>query len=571
MQDRMGKLHPIAYASRSLTKAEKNYAVTELEGLGVVWALRHFRDYIFGYEITVCTDHRPLVGLFTNKSPTGKFARWLLTVQEFNPLFKYLPGKQNYVADALSRNVFLTSVFPCMDMDELKREQRDDPLWSNVISYLTHDIANLTVKLPVPLRELFMHDGLLCRSATLGVPARSVTQVVVPHKLIPNVLRLVHDTPQLAHPAKDRCLKQTRLRYFWPCMAKDIALYINRCLVCNSHKGTASAPQRVLQYPKPNQPWERVSMDTLGGLATTEKGNKYLLVVIDTFTRYCELIPISDKSAATVSLAFKIRIIDRYGCPKYLVTDNGGEFNNAMMDKLCELYRISHCNILPHHPASNGLAERLNRKIISHLTANINFQHDNWDDCMSDVQSSLNASYHKSIRETPHFALFGYDKVLPYEIWTAVRSTRYASDDPVGDRFRQTQLIHQRIASDLQRETDVFVDEANRRSRATPDLVGNLVMLRNFTRTNKTEPRYIGPYRVLEHVTGHRYKLKHVHSGTVREDHADNVKLLHYSDEFSADNSDNDDANPDNPATDHVSLPSSSRADPPRYNLRPRK
>lgn len=66
----------------------------------------------------------------------------------------------------------------------------------------------------------------------------------------------------------------------------------------------------MLQYPKPTQPWQRVSVDTLGGLATMENRNKYLLVVIGTFTRYCELTPIPDKSAVTVSLAFKIRMID---------------------------------------------------------------------------------------------------------------------------------------------------------------------------------------------------------------------------------------------------------------------
>lgn len=159
-------------------------------------------------------------------------------MQEFNPLFRYLPGKQNFVANALSCNVFLTSTFPCLIMDEPKGEQRDNPLWSNIISYLMHDTLDLTVKPPVPLREFFMHDGLLCRTAILGPPARSVTQLVVPNKLVPDVLCLVHDTRQLAHPAKDRCLKQTRLRYFWPCMV----LYIDCCLVCNTHKGITSAP-----------------------------------------------------------------------------------------------------------------------------------------------------------------------------------------------------------------------------------------------------------------------------------------------------------------------------------------
>ena len=562
LQERLGKLHPIAYASRSLKKAEKNYGVTELEGLAVVWALNHFREFILGYEVTICTDHRPLVGLFGNKNLTGKFARWLLTIQEFNPIFKYVPGKQNYIADALSRNVCsVTTTFPSVDLEELKAAQRDDPLCSSLISVLTHETSNLIVKPPVPLREFIMHDDLLCRVTTLGTPPRSVSQIVIPRAMVQNILELVHNTPQLAHPGKERCIKQARLKYFWPKMAKDIALHVDQCSVCNAHKGSSLPHQPVLQYPKPSQPWERVSMDILGGLTTTEKSNRYLLVIIDTFTRYCELVPVPNKSAVVVALAFKCRILDRYGCPKYLVTDNGGEFNNALLIELCKIYHIGKCNILPHHPASNGLAERLNQKIISSLTTNINFRNTNWDDCMSDVQISLNSAYHKSIGDSPHFALFGFDLVLPQDIFDEVRRSRLTDDDVIGDKFRQTQLIHQRISSELQRSTDVFVDHANRTTRSPlrpGDFVGKLVMFKNFRRTSKTDPKFVGPYRVIRHVTGNQYQLRHFTSGDILDANADNIKLLHFDDILPSDNLECSNPTPTDTAHSHP------------YNLRPR-
>ena len=95
--------HPIEYASRLLLEAEKNYSTTEREALAVVCAVKKFRDYIEGSEISVLTDHQPQKWIFSLKSPTGRLARWALEFQPYNIQFGYMPGRQNMVADTLSK------------------------------------------------------------------------------------------------------------------------------------------------------------------------------------------------------------------------------------------------------------------------------------------------------------------------------------------------------------------------------------------------------------------------------------------------------------------------------------
>lgn len=102
-QQEDGKAHPIAYASWTLSKHESRYGITELEALGVVWALKHFRGYLYGSKCVVFTDHAPLRAMLKAKHPSGKLARWAGVIAELDVDIRYRPGRINTNADALSR------------------------------------------------------------------------------------------------------------------------------------------------------------------------------------------------------------------------------------------------------------------------------------------------------------------------------------------------------------------------------------------------------------------------------------------------------------------------------------
>ena len=103
MQDN-GASHPIVYASRTVSTHKKKYGITELEALSVVWALRHFRAYLWGHKTIVYTDHSPVKSLLYARHTSGELARWSQVISEYDLEIRYRPGRQNANADALSRS-----------------------------------------------------------------------------------------------------------------------------------------------------------------------------------------------------------------------------------------------------------------------------------------------------------------------------------------------------------------------------------------------------------------------------------------------------------------------------------
>ncbi len=162
--------HATAYASRVLTSAESKYSVTHPQALAVVWALQHFRDIIFGYPITVYTDHTAVTQLFHGKNLTGRLARWYLTIQQFEPTLKHLPGTANTVADALSRNIPVAAIaqIPIFPSSESRTAQRQDTLWSKVISALESGDDSTLPHMPVSLSAFTLKEDVLCRMGTVA-------------------------------------------------------------------------------------------------------------------------------------------------------------------------------------------------------------------------------------------------------------------------------------------------------------------------------------------------------------------------------------------------------------------
>ncbi len=190
-----------------------------METPAVVWALKLFRDIILGYPFTVYTDYAAVTELFKGKNLNGRLARWDLTIQEFAPTFKYLPGLANVVADFLSSNVPVgaedetPAVIDNFTMQELATAQGEYDVWWKVISVLESGDDTLLISLPVPFSQFFLsEDKVLCRYWTRK--KQLVAQIVIPEYYVPAVSIIVHDGIIVGHPGKERTLTAARARYF---------------------------------------------------------------------------------------------------------------------------------------------------------------------------------------------------------------------------------------------------------------------------------------------------------------------------------------------------------------------
>jgi len=564
-----GKLRPIAFASRTLKPAERSYHTTDRELLAITYALRHFRELILGYKIEVHTDHSALTTALHGRDPHGRRARAIEVLAEYDVTIVYLPGRQNVVADALSRaplpspaelqackstpfppsfakrhearttapvlaNVANQPVDPPSE-EEIRRAQREDPVYMDIIGKLERGEPLVPVR-RLPVRQFYLADsGLLFRRATpkkiKGRRGLVRDVVVIPESLEPRVLQLVHESREAAHCGVYKAIQMARQRFFFPLLITKVKKHVKSCKVCPYFKGSTNQPAPALRYDVPDFPFEKVSCDTLSGFVTTRSGNKHILVFVDNFTRYCELVPVPNKSAKVVAKAFH-DFIQRYTTPTYFSCDNGTEFQNEVMDNLCKIMNVTRVNILPYRPQSNGITERLNGSILTFMRSLVDTTSDNWDDLLLTIQSAINSTFHSSLGDTPHFLLYGSDKRLPYDLFQTRRKPEY-SDSYAEYLLNRNKIAFQKAKEFLTKSRDQILSYQHKIARAKSIGVGALVFRKVHTSDSmrpKLAPRFDGPYRVLE-VKNNKANCKCLSTNTVAWYHFDRLKLAsdHYS------------------------------------------
>lgn len=396
-----GKEHPIAYMSKSLSAAEKNYSITERETLAVVIALEHWRCYLEnGKPFTVYTDHSALKWFLSLKNPTGRLARWGVRLSSFNLEFKHRRGVDNVIPDALSRapvSAIGTSGSSLVTTDS----------WYK-------NIFNSCQSKPQSFSNFIIKDGRLFRRGKSNHPLSSEFswKEVVPSELREQIIQENHAEPTAGHLGVYKTYHRLALRYYWPGMYSDVAKFVAACDKCLAYK--AQNHQTLGEMGRPKQcsrPFQMISIDLMGPLPVTRKQNSYIFVVTCCFTKFCLIFPLRSATASAVTKILEDSVFLVHGVPQTILLDNGSQFISKLTESLFQRYKVPNVFFTPKYTPQVNLVERHNRTIITCLSTFVNNDHRSWDTFIPKVQFALNNSRCEVTSYSPSFLVFGRELV----------------------------------------------------------------------------------------------------------------------------------------------------------------
>ena len=260
-------------------------------------------------------------------------------------------------------------------------------------------------------------SGMLYREWVKDDVNDTMLQLVVPHTLRKDVLHFYHDIPSAAHLGTDKMLDKIRLSYYWPGLTEDAKKYCDTCDQCKATKLLRKSNRAPLGQYHVGEPMERVALDILGPLPLTRDGNRYILVIVDHFTKWTEAVAIPDQEAKTVAKAFVDTFVSRFGAPLQVYTDQGSNFESCLFKEMCDLFGIEKTRTTSLRPQANGLVERFNRTLTSMLSMYTQENQAVWDKYLQQVLMAYRSSTHKSTNVSPNKMVFGREVVLPVEAY----------------------------------------------------------------------------------------------------------------------------------------------------------
>ncbi|CAH1418427.1 unnamed protein product [Lactuca virosa] len=500
----MQRRQVIAYASRQLKPHEARYPTHDLELGAVVFALKIWRHYLYGVSCTIYTDHKSLRHIMDQPNQNMRQHRWLDVVKDYDCEILYHPGKANVVADALSRkSVGPSTPAVCM------RIAVDSPLVSLIRDAQVEGMRPENWKLERIKGEntRFVQDswGLLTRCGRVWVSmSGGVRQTVMEE---------AHKSHFSIHLGATKMYRDLSLSYWWPCMKREIAWYVERCLTCRIVKAEHQRSHGKLQPLEiPMWKWEHITMDFITKLPRTTKGFDFIWVIVDRLTKSAHFLAIRESSSAEKLADVYVReIVSRHGVPVSIVSDRDVSFTSRFWQKFHEELGTRLHFSTTFHPQTDGQSERTIQTLEDMLRACVIDFGGSWDSHLPLAEFAYNNNYHSSIGAPPFELLYGRRCRTPV-CWGEVGHRVMSRTEVVLQTTEKIQHIRQRLQTAQSRQKSY----ADRRRSELEFQVSGMVLLKvspwkgmiRFRKRGKLGPRYIGPFRIVARVGKVAYMLE---------------------------------------------------------------
>jgi hypothetical protein len=438
-----GSERPVCFVSRAFNPTESRWSTIEQEAFAMFYAITHLSHYLLGHAFAVETDHKNL--LYISRSSTPKLVRWHLQLQDYDFTIRHIAGRDNVVADALSR---------CLV----------------VLSETTTGVEG--------------SDATLQDNAQRLEELKAVHNCTVGHRGVKQTVNLLKQAGQS-----------------WANMEQDVQAFIASCATCQKvrkERGNVVAATRTISV---EDVFETVSVDTVGPLPQDERGNQYILVMIDSFSRLAELFPMKSTKAVEAAEGL-LWLVARYGAPKYVRSDQGSQFTANLVEQLIMKLGTHRKLAIAYRHESNGIVERANKEVLRHLRAIIYDRRvsSDWSAYLPLVQRILNTTVSEATGCAPYRLIFGdrinlnrrlivedksgtADKITVEDYVQGLNDAQKVLVD--ASVLHQSKVIEKRVAAGPVEDT-----------KLEP---GDLVLISHAVRPpSKLAPIWKGPYGVVE-------------------------------------------------------------------------
>lgn len=457
----------IAYFSAKWTPAERKYGATEKEALAVIRSIEHFRTYVYGTTFVVITDASALTHFRTMRVDSwGRLSRWALTLSRYDMEIRHRPGKQSVVPDGLSRAI-ATIVEEVVECDE----------W-----YIT--LRNKIISEPNEFPGYKVVEDEIYKDVPIDPEIGGIERLwvkVLPENNRKRLVKACHD--ELCHLGAKKCIMNIKKMFWWPTLARDVNEWLQECEICKGAKTPNKNTLVPMGLPRtPSYPFQMLCIDHFGPVTKSKKGNQYLFVAVDAFSKYITLRPCKTGKAELVIRILKEDIFLKFGVPECLLSDNAKAFTGKQLWTLLNQYNVTHWTIPAYHAQSN-LAERFMRPISAALRSSIFKKGSDqkcWDEDVMEIEAAFNSTVSEGTGKSPNFIVFGRDIIKTgqdYEHRMVNKDRHDMTTDEINNKMK---ILREEVSTNLRKAYEKNRHYYDLKAKPTKFTTGERAWRRNF-------------------------------------------------------------------------------------------
>ncbi|MBW0518073.1 hypothetical protein O181_057788, partial [Austropuccinia psidii MF-1] len=424
--------HPIAFDSCKLLPAEVNYEIHDKELLGIVWALKCCRVFLFSLSSSfeVLTNHSSLQYFISSNILTCRQACWSEFLSEFHFSITYCPGCLATLPDALS---CWDAIYPERGdkfirknpMNYQKIIKQDEIKALKLFSVKVESFSSFIDSIQKALWQDSQYRSILqdlgkgksvqdysLDSSSQLLPIRD--QVVVPNDptIQLSILQKCYDSPSAGHPGQEKTLRLFKRDFHWSGMTQFIKDYVSSCQQCSRNKNIHHKFGNLKPFQIINGPWICLSIYFINKLPLSNFFDS-ILVIVDRFSKMEVFITmISSITSLDLAHLFIKNIFSKHGLPSRIVSDRGYLFFSSFWTNLCQKLKISRDLSTAYHPETDGQTERVNQILEQNLWMYFSYHQDNWNTLIPLAEFAYNNSDHSSTKQSPFFTVYGRSSFL---------------------------------------------------------------------------------------------------------------------------------------------------------------